>query len=131
MAPSEAPREPKVLVVEDEYLIARELAETLEDAGLEVLGPVATLDAAFGLLGQHQDIAAAILDVKLHGNAIYPVAEALRRRGVPFVFATGYDRDAIAPAFRDAQHFEKPTEASSIVNHLLHSLRWSPVALNG
>lgn len=112
----------KVLVVEDEYMIARDLSETLENAGVRVIGPVATLDAAMALLSRHDDIAGAVLDVKLRGGAVYPLAEALRLRGVPFVLATGYDLEAIAPAFRDAIHCEKPVDASVVVRRLMERI---------
>jgi CheY-like chemotaxis protein len=116
----------KVLVVEDEYLIARDLSETLEQAGIRVVGPVATLDAAMALLDRHDDIAGAVLDVKLRGGAVYPVAEALRLRGVPFVLATGYDLETIAPAFRNAIHCEKPVDASKVVRLLLDRIAPPP-----
>jgi CheY-like chemotaxis protein len=79
---------------------------------------VATLDAAMNMLRRHDDIAGAVLDVKLQGLAIYPVAEALRRRGVPFVFNTGYAAETIPPAFRDAVHCEKPMAAAKVIRAL-------------
>ncbi|WP_207537640.1 response regulator [Sabulicella rubraurantiaca] len=112
-----------ILVVEDEYLIARDLAEELEMVGAEVLGPVATLSAALRLIARSGCIDAAVLDVKLGAESVYPVADALRRRGIPFVFCTGYDRGALAPAFRDALLCEKPSEPADIIRALQDQFR--------
>lgn len=107
-----------VLVVEDQYVIALDLSEALERAGAQVLGPVATLDAAMRLLLRHDDIAGAVLDVTLQGAVVYSLAEALRRRGVPFVFSTGHPRERIPPAFRDTVLCEKPVAAAKVVQAL-------------
>jgi CheY-like chemotaxis protein len=118
-----APRPPcKVLVAEDQYVIALDLSEALERCGVEVLGPVATLDAAMCLLARHEDIAGALLDITMQGSTIYPVADALRRRRVPFVFATGRQREAIAPAFRDAAYCQKPMSSRKMVEVLLREI---------
>ena len=105
----------KVLVVEDYYVIALDLSEALARSGVKVLGPVTTLDAASYLLRRHHDIAGAVLDVTLQGHAVYPLAEALHQRGVPFVLCTGHSRDRIAPAFRDTVLCEKPLPAAKVV----------------
>jgi CheY-like chemotaxis protein len=112
----------KVLVAEDQYVIALDLSEALERCGVEVLGPVATLDAAMCLLARHEDIAGALLDITMQGSTIYPVADALRRRRVPFVFATGRQPEAIAPAFRDAAYCQKPMSSQKIVEVLLREI---------
>jgi CheY-like chemotaxis protein len=101
----------RLLVVEDEYLIAADLAATLEEAGAEVVGPAGTVTDALELiqsLGERLD--AAILDVNLQGERVYPVADALAARGVPYVLATGYDAASIAPAYADAPRCEKPVD---------------------
>ncbi|WP_207540990.1 response regulator [Sabulicella rubraurantiaca] len=103
-----------ILVVEDEYLIARDLAEELEHVGVKVLGPVATLSAALRLVARSGRIDAAVLDVKLGAESVYPVADALRRRGIPLVFCAGYNRGAHAPAFRGALLYEKPSDPAAI-----------------
>lgn len=104
-----------VMVVEDEYVIARDLAETLEAAGARVAGPVATLHAAQAMLERCPDIAGAVLDVKLHDDMAYPLIPQLRRRSIPFVLATGYDRDALPATLRDAVLCEKPLEPARVV----------------
>ena len=105
----------KILVVEDEYIIALDLALTIERLGMNVLGPVGTLNAALRLLARHDNILGAVLDVKVRGSTVHPVAAALRRRGVPFVFSSGHERNAIEPEFRDVPFFEKPVPATRVV----------------
>lgn len=85
----------RLLLVEDEYFIAEDMAWQLVAGGAEVVGPVASVDAAIELIEQNQRIDGAILDVNLHGVMSWPVADSLLRHGVPFVFATGYDRATI------------------------------------
>ena len=80
----------RVLVAEDEPLVALEIEEALRDSGCEVVGPAATLDAALRLAGREARLDAAVLDVNLGGQAAFPAADLLVRRGVPVVFATGY-----------------------------------------
>src|SRR3712207_954447 len=81
----------RVLVVEDEYFIADDIARALRKLGAEVVGPLASRDEALDAFSSGQSIDAAVLDINLRGDAVYPVADALRGRKVPFVFATGYD----------------------------------------
>jgi CheY-like chemotaxis protein len=78
-----------VLVVEDEPLVAMEMAHTLGELGCEVIGPAATLDEALRLAATHRPDA-AVLDVNLRGRPAFPVAELLAGRGVPMIWATGY-----------------------------------------
>ena len=81
----------RVMVVEDEVLPAMEMEIALEEAEADVVGPAHTLGDALGLLdAEAEPIDVAILDVDLHGRDVYPVAEALRARGVPFLFYTGH-----------------------------------------
>ncbi len=104
----------RILVVEDEYLMAEELREALEDAGAHVLGPAPTVDAALRLLADGAAPDAAILDVNLGGERSFPVADALAARGVPFVFATGYDAWALPLAYQGAQRCEKPVDMRAV-----------------
>jgi PAS domain S-box-containing protein len=81
----------RVLLVEDELLVAMEMEEALRDLGCEVLGPAATVEEALRLaLAEAGRIDAAVLDVNLAGRPSFPVADLLAGRGVPVVFATGY-----------------------------------------
>ncbi|MDB5539005.1 MAG: hypothetical protein JWQ89_732 [Devosia sp.] len=79
----------RVLVLEDEFLLAMEAAETLEDLGVVVVGPAYRIDAAMALLATEQ-VDAALLDVNIGGMPSSVVADHLIARGVPVVFATGY-----------------------------------------
>lgn len=81
----------RVLLVEDEVLIAMELEMALEDAGAIVLGPIHSLPAAIEA-ARTVDLAAAVLDIDLAGRDVFPAADILRARGVPFVFHTGHGR---------------------------------------
>lgn len=81
---------PRVLVVEDEFLVAMFLEDILEELGCVVEGPAASVDAALALIEQNPPDA-AILDVNLNGSPAYAVADALRARGIPFAFSSGYE----------------------------------------
>jgi PAS domain S-box-containing protein len=94
-----APTRARVLVVEDESIVAMEFETTLRRLGYHVVGPVATLREALRLIETEARIDAAVLDVNLAGSPSYPAAERLAERGVPIVFATGYGE--VAPAWRD------------------------------
>jgi CheY-like chemotaxis protein len=98
----------RILVVEDEYLLADDLSETLIEAGAEVLGPIASIEEATALIAEEPEIDAAVLDVNLRGDMVFPVADALRARGIPFAFATGYDEWALPERFADVPRVEKP-----------------------
>lgn len=112
-----------ILVVEDEYLMADELQHRLEKHGAKVISPAPTLADAFNLLGVEGIISGAILDVNLGGEMVFPVAELLRRRGVQFVFATGYDRWAMPQAYASVPSYEKPFSMRSIVGGALRPQR--------
>ena len=98
----------RVLVVEDEYFIADDLRIALEWFGAEVAGPVGRLAQAVALLDTDPSIHLAVLDIDLHGQQAYGLAETLRERGVPFVFATGYGAEAIPAAYAAVPRWEKP-----------------------
>jgi CheY-like chemotaxis protein len=104
----------KLLVVEDEYLLALYLADMLGDMGAEVLGPVACVADALELIEATPEIDAAILDVNLAGEAVFPVADRLNARRVPFAFASGYDPDLMPARFRDVGVCQKPIDADAV-----------------
>ena len=84
----------RILIVEDEALIALLLEDELSDAGAEVVGPAASVDAALLLIeAAHREggLSAAILDINLGGETVLPVADCLAMLRVPFVFTTGYN----------------------------------------
>jgi CheY-like chemotaxis protein len=96
----------RILVVEDEPLIGAMAEEWLDELGHAAVGPAANLDSALKLVATPID--GAIVDVSLGRESGYPVAEALAARGVPFVFATGYGREALDPAWRGRPTLMKP-----------------------
>ncbi|WP_296744193.1 response regulator [Mesorhizobium sp.] len=101
---------PTILVVEDEYFIASEIRLALENLGARVLGPVSGLEQALQVLDQSRPDS-AILDINLRGEMAFPLAAELKARGIPFLFATGYDGPAIPESFGDVQRWEKPFDA--------------------
>jgi DNA-binding response OmpR family regulator len=105
----------RVLVVEDEYFIADDIARALRMLGAEVIGPLPTREAALDAFASEERIDVAVLDINLRGEAIYPVADALRKRGVPFVFATGYDPASIPEPYRSVARWDKPFDPSALV----------------
>ena len=104
----------RILIVEDEYLLADDLSHALESAGAKVLGPLGSVEDATAFIAGEPSIDAAVLDVNLRGDMVFPVADALRARGVPFAFATGYDQWALPQRFADAPRVEKPFKADKV-----------------
>jgi PAS domain S-box-containing protein len=102
----------RVLIVEDAVLLALELETGLAEAGAEVIGPAYELEEAMALL--ERPIDAAVLDANLNGRSVTPVAEALVRRNVPFVFATGYGDTGGAPGGFDAPIIRKPYDVTQV-----------------
>ena len=98
----------RVLVVEDEYLIAEDLCEELRSCGAVVMGPATSVAHALALLNAEPPPDMAVLDIGLPDAKVYPVADALRARGIPFVFATGYDAWVIPAAYAEVPRAEKP-----------------------
>jgi PAS domain S-box-containing protein len=104
----------RVILVEDEPLVAMEMEARLIDAGCIVLGPAATVDAAARLIAEGA-ADAALLDGNLHGRPVDELAAALARAGVPFSFVTGYGREALPAAFRDAPLLAKPFRPEQLI----------------
>ena len=107
----------RVLIVEDEYFLADDMAQVLERLGAHVVGPVQTPAKALALLAD-EPVDAAILDINLKGQMVFPVADALREQGVPFVFATGYDETVIPEAYKDVPRWEKPFKPEDLAKTL-------------
>lgn len=108
----------RILVAEDEVMIADDLSGALAEQGAEVLGPAATVARAMAISEDEAAIDAAVLDINLRGEMIYPVADALIARGVPVVFATGYDQFIIPERFTRVPHCEKPVGIDKILGAL-------------
>jgi PAS domain S-box-containing protein len=97
----------RILIVEDEPLVAMELESNLTAAGCEVIGPAGTLEQAKSLVAQ-REFDAALVDVNLAGHAVDEIAAALTQKNCPFAFVTGYGREALPRGFRDAVLLGKP-----------------------
>ena len=105
----------RILVVEDQHMIADEVAEALAEAGCTVVGPAGTLQDALRLAAS-ASIDAAVLDVNLSGDMVWPAAQALRQRGIPFVFATVYAETMVPPPdLRDAPRLGKPMSTQKLL----------------
>ena len=108
-----AQAQPRVLVVEDEYLIRMLLEDMLADLGYAVAAAVGTVTEA-SALAANGDFSAAILDVNLDGQEIFPVADILKERGLPFVFVTGYGERSLPEPYRDRPALQKPFQAEQL-----------------
>lgn len=104
---------PRVLLVEDEALVAMMMQEFLNSLGCSVLGPFTAAAAALSA-ADNQDFDFAILDVNLGNELVYPVADVLVWRGLPFIFVTGYDVDSIDPRFKMVPILQKPISKESL-----------------
>jgi CheY-like chemotaxis protein len=107
----------KVLVVEDEMMVAWLLEDTLAELGCAVVGPAAGVKEALAMIDA-KAIDVAVLDVNLNGEMSYPVADALVARGVPFVFSTGYDKDRLLDGYRSFPVLQKPFHGSELSDML-------------
>src|SRR5450759_748326 len=111
----------RVLVVEDEVLVAWLLEDMLADLGCAVLGPAASVKQALAMIDA-EAIDVAVLDVNLNGQLSYPVADALAARGVPFVFSTGYDKDRMLDGYKTFPVLQKPYHRAELENTLARLL---------
>lgn len=104
-----------ILVVEDEYLLADDLCGQLTESDAIVIGPAATVEEGQALLRETAVLNGAVLDVNLRGEPVFPLADELAVRQVPFLFTTGYDAAAIPKRFQDVPRCEKPLNMSQLV----------------
>lgn len=118
----------RILIVEDEFLVALLMEETVRTLGHEVVGPVGVLTDAMRLAGT-EDLSAAILDVHLqHGERVYPVVPILRRRGIPLVLTTAYRDTEIDPDCAGEMLLRKPFDQAELERCIARLLHPSPVA---
>ncbi len=107
-------------MVEDDFVIAMDITDMLQEAGAVVLGPVGRVAEAIELLetlDRYPDL--AVLDLDLHGARSYSIADALDGRGVRVLFTTGYGSEAIAPQYRHHARIEKPVNQSDLLAALI------------
>jgi CheY-like chemotaxis protein len=110
--PSESPQR-RVFIVEDEIMIRMLLEEMLADLGYGVAASAGGLQEAVAL-ARDSDFDLAILDVNLNGDAVYPVAEVLAQRGIPFIFSTGYGERGLPESYRDRPKLQKPFQLETL-----------------
>lgn len=116
----------RVLVVEDESLVAMLLETILEDMGCEPVGPAATVEEGLALAAGER-IDAALLDVNVAGRQVFPIAEALRERGVPFVFSTGYGEGGLPDDWRGQPTLQKPFTEAAVRDALVGAMGMADV----
>lgn len=112
----------RVLVIEDESLVAMLLETILEDMGCTPVGPVATVEEGLDTVAGDDAIDAALLDVNVAGREVFPIAEALKARGVPFVFSTGYGEGGLPDAWRGHPTVQKPFTEAAIRDALMKAM---------
>ena len=115
----------RILLVEDEYMLAADLMRFLSALGVSVVGPAGTLPSALALV-QPGRLDAAILDINLHKERSYPVADALLALDVPIVFTTGYDELLMARAYVGLPRCQKPIDKEALAKMLVRILSPQP-----
>jgi two-component sensor histidine kinase/two-component SAPR family response regulator len=103
----------RLLLVEDEALVASMMTEALNEIGFEIIGPFGKMDYRLGA-AVSGEIDAAILDVNIGGELVYPIAEILAARAIPFAFVTGYSEDNIDKKFANVPVMQKPVERKAL-----------------
>ena len=112
----------RILVVEDESLVAMLLETILEDMECIPVGPASNIDDGEAMARDTVDLDAALLDVNVAGRQVFPVAEALKARGVPFVFSTGYGEGGLPEEWRGQPTIQKPFTEAAVEQALMTAL---------
>ena len=112
----------RILVVEDESLVAMLLETILEDMGCTPVGPASNVDEGEAIARDTVDLDAALLDVNLAGRQVFPVAAVLKARGVPFVFSTGYGESGLPDEWRGNPTIQKPFTEAAVRDALMQAL---------
>jgi DNA-binding response OmpR family regulator len=112
----------RVLVIEDDYFIASEICTALRKGGAEIVGPAADVDNGLALI-RTERIDCAVLDINLHGEIAFRLADELQSRGTRAIFATGYDTSVIPAALAGNVHLKKPIELTSLLRAVRDSRR--------
>lgn len=108
----------RILVIEDEYFLSDDIGSALRALGAEIAGPVGEIEDAAKILQNGGVLDAAVLDVNIRNEMIFPIARELRALQVPFVFTTGYDEVSIEPEFHDVPLWEKPIDIGAMAQSL-------------
>ena len=112
----------RVLIVEDDVLIALHLEDLLTALGHEVVGQATRIDTAMEL-ARESDIDFAVLDINVAGTKSFPVADILRQRGIPFAFATGYGAEGLMDGYRDFPMLGKPYAQEDLERTIAQAFR--------
>jgi DNA-binding response OmpR family regulator len=112
-----ADRKSKLLIVEDEWLLAEQIADALRDAGFDVVPPVPSVAAAIAIIEQ-ETIGAAVLDIRLKDEDSFQLARELKRRGISIVFASGDARVELPADLDDYPLLSKPIRVEELVDAL-------------
>ncbi|MRX52304.1 response regulator [Paracoccus sp. S-4012] len=121
MGPTDYPAK-RVLIVEDEVLIAMHLEDMLASLGHEVVAAATRIGNAIEL-AREGDFDFAILDLNVAGTKSFPVADILRQRGIPFAFATGYGSEGLVDGYRDVPVLEKPYAPHDLERTIARAVR--------
>ncbi|RUL77732.1 response regulator [Dyella choica] len=108
-----------VLMVEDEYLIADALCSAFEMANVSVVGPFSNIASAMAALDKGARADAAVLDVNLNGERVFPLADRLMADNVPIILTTGYDGDAIPRDYAHLERLQKPVHLHELFGCLV------------
>jgi len=116
----------RVLVVEDEMMIAMLIEDMLEEFGCTLVGPATTVSRALDLIAK-ENVEIAVLDLNLDGQDTYAIADALRQKSVPFIFATGYGSTGLRQEYGNRPVLQKPFQAQALESALAGALTGSNV----
>lgn len=109
----------RILIVEDNFLLAETVADVLESAGARIVGPFVSMVEALERLTELTAIDGAVLDIGLDGQESYPLAEALQTTGIPFLFLTGVERHDLPKQFARTPHILKPFSEEKLIRRLV------------
>ncbi|WP_340315611.1 response regulator [Rhizorhabdus argentea] len=114
----------RLLLVEDDYFIASDVALWLESNGASVLGPVGSVGEALDALAENPaGVDVAVLDINLGKERVFPVADALATADLPFLFLTGYDKEAIPEGYRHVPRCPKPLDRDLLIRMIAAALK--------
>jgi len=108
----------RILVVEDEYIVAFDICAELESLGYQPVGPAGTVEQAILLAETEEILHGAVLDVNVNGREVFPVADLLTLRKVPFIFSTGYDKTMLPLQYQGFAKIEKPVAMAELGDFL-------------
>jgi len=120
-----------VLIVEDEMIFGWLLKDILTDLGCIVIGPAARVDEALRMIETAKILDIVVLDINLHRQRSYPVADALIARGIPFVFSTGYNKYSLPEIYKNFAMLQKPFKSQELADALMKLLAGEEKRLTG